>query len=338
MSDKLRITILSNSDIVQTYKYILDRQTAWYPQGLDIFLQRIFEGKNLTEQNTAIPPLVPLALHVVSFVSLPVEGTITGNDINIPREKFEAVLPKLMDYLGLLQILAILIGAVRVIEKDQPQVPLTNVSDSPQIDSGKQNINFTELLEKLEKIQVNELKKIDKMFPVDAKNMVRCLTWIVEINGSDEEVIAPYATCIPDQDFHVMYYNIFRPVQNRNRILKVVVENFLCEIPFEVIIPENLMALTVVIIAIPIFDQTQEQPVQGVKIMLYSDPYFEITAVGLPMNTDESHPTVVGSTIPTNTAEILPTVIGSTTIPSNPVSKMNSDQSEDMEICEPKKT
>lgn len=239
-----------------------------------------------------LPNLEPLALHLVSFGSSPAANTVTNADINEPSEKFSARARRhVLQFAEGLRGLIALIEPVRSLEKatvprpDAEQLALA----ADEIDCGG-ILNWGKCLGALEKMQIDTLIQLDTYFPVDVKKMVRCLTWITEAReGADDYVIAPYLTCVPDTDFHAMYYMIARA--NGARVLKVVVDNFLCEIPFEVQIPMHLEAMTVVIIAIPMIDKSQEQPVQGVKVMLYSDPIVELSraSAALPSTTAAPH-------------------------------------------------
>lgn len=275
--------------ILQLNTDSLQRLVEHFFQQISIFKTNPLQVQ-LFASNIHQTQLIPLALHLVSFGSTPAGNTVTNNDINIPREKYEQIARgRLIPYLEFLQKISAVIERIRALEKKATCTPIpcgpTSTKDSfePVLSTTTTNThtnaltNYTEILGLMEKVQIDILKDVDKLFPdIDVKNMIRCLTWIVQPReNADELVIAPYATCIPETDFHVMYYNIQRSVVSRT--LKVVVDNFLCEIPFEVQVPENLDALTVVIIALPIIDKNLEQPVQGIKIMLYQDPLFEVS-------------------------------------------------------------
>ncbi len=67
-----------------------------------------------------------------------------------------------------------------------------------------------------------------------------------------------------------MNYLIHETDNAATKTLNVVVDNFLCEIPFEVQVPRYQKFINVVIFALPKIDKTQEQPVQGVKLVLYA--------------------------------------------------------------------
>lgn len=121
-----------------------------------------------------------------------------------------------------------------------------------------QFINFTRetkspKLETLECFQVNQLIAFDKLFP--PVNCIRCITWISEaLPGGAEKVIAPFLTCVPANNFHVMYYTVFNSANRRT--IKVVVDNYLVDIPFELVIPPPLTSMTVVMLVNVILDAT----------------------------------------------------------------------------------
>jgi len=239
---------------------------------LHAHLSHYFNGGWTTRNPAVSPPLVALALHLVSFGNNPANNTVS-NDIEAPKTFFEKVArTTVIPFVAPLQPWAIILDCVRDLIAKQPLIPTTTASNQT-LTSTSNSVNLQDALRVLEQFQIGQLTLLDKHFKVS--DMVRCITWIVELREAEEYVIAPFTTCIPDTNFHVMYYTIFSSTNTRT--LKVVVDNFLVEIPFEVQVPANLDALTVVIIAIPTIDKTVEpNQVQGVKIMLYADPLFEL--------------------------------------------------------------
>lgn len=133
---------------------------------------------------------------------------------------------------------------------------------------------------KISKIQTDILKICDTCFPIEEN--IRCLTWLTEkletenaLEKDKEHIIPPFATCIPKKDFHVMYYNV--QSSDRQKILKVVVGQYLCEIPLEITVPNNYESMCVVIIALPVIDkETTSENIKGVKVILYQDFMFDI--------------------------------------------------------------
>jgi len=94
-------------------------------------------------------------------------------------------------------------------------------------------------------------------------------------------IIAPFLTCIPKPDYHVMMYNVFRPnaIPQEKRTLMVVVGNFLAEIPFDVQIPDTIECACVGILVIPMFtppnpnanpgEDTDHSSLMGVSVLIF---------------------------------------------------------------------
>lgn len=169
-------------------------------------VSRFLNGSWKTLDENSIVPLSALALHLVSFGS----NTINySHDVNAPKLFFETGPKKITNPVStILQPLAIIIDLLRVLKNNQSE-PGHSTLDLLDLHNG---------LSILEEFQIDNLKKLDKSFVNYLPTMLRCITWLVEIQDTKEVVIAPFLTCIPDNNFHVMYYTIFP--SNNNRILK----------------------------------------------------------------------------------------------------------------------
>lgn len=143
-----------------------------------------------------------------------------------------------------------------------------------------------EALAKWEQQQADLLTKCDKVAnqtvyhdpcpeQFENSNKIRCLTWIVKSReNGDEYVIGPYFTNIVNKKMHCMNYLIWRADNLASRTLKVVVADFLCEIPFSIQVPKEQEYLNVVILAIPKVTRQKSSngdnlSVDGFKLVIY---------------------------------------------------------------------
>jgi hypothetical protein len=137
-------------------------------------------------------------------------------------------------------------------------------------------VTYGEAVHVLEIKQINTLRDIDRAIGVSPQDTtVRCLTWIVTIKaGEPEQVFAPCFTCVQaDGRMHFMLYNDIGISQIGRAVLKLVVGNFLCEIPYEVQKPPHLISMAVLVIAEPVVSRdqsTNEIEIAGVKVCLYN--------------------------------------------------------------------
>lgn len=116
----------------------------------------------------------------------------------------------------------------------------------------------------LERGQIDRLTSLDRVYAVGPT--IRCITWIVETRDGADAVVPPFLTCVPSHTHHVMYYTVFR--SNNRRIIKLVVDNYLVEIPFEITIPPGRDSITVLMIVQPI---SGTSGVDGVRLIVCRD-------------------------------------------------------------------
>ena len=132
----------------------------------------------------------------------------------------------------------------------------------------------SELLTILQKNQIQALQTIDSKVGTIPPNSIRCLTWINSCVNGQEFVFPPIATTVrPDAKLHFMLYEDHGFSEGcHEALLKVVVENYLIEIPYEVRKPENQAAMFLLVVAEPLVvtDEPGKKTVSGVNVMLFS--------------------------------------------------------------------
>lgn len=132
----------------------------------------------------------------------------------------------------------------------------------------------SELLPILEKKQIQVLKAIDGLVGTIPPDAIRCLTWIISDVNGQEFVFPPFATTVRrDGKLHFMLYNDIGFSEGCHKaLLKVVVENYLVEVPYEVRKPKNQAAMSLLVVAEPLLraDEHGKKTVSGVIVALFS--------------------------------------------------------------------
>jgi len=148
-------------------------------------------------------------------------------------------------------------------------------------DMSPNHINIQNALSNLEQRQVNLLVQFDslvvelKTFSAQSKTeQPECVTWTTtkiphDSSEESEYVQPPFATCVLNE-YHIMMYNILRSQSESEITLKVVVEDYLHDIPLNVQIRDNLECVVVTVVVIPEIVQNQ---VTGAKVLLFMDQF-----------------------------------------------------------------
>jgi len=234
-------------------------------------------------ENNAVP--IPVLYHTTVFRPAPTATSpgeplqtskANATDINPVGLQLANVVSQSFDILKVLQIISLLIDVIRDFLKtatnsnpnsrqSPPSSPETT-SDETTEQPTRDDISVARSwLKHLESNQISLLRLLDQKYsPLPELASINCVTWIV-LDKISTAVLAPFATCV-DKMTHIMMFNILQSQNLQEKLLKVVVGNYLCEFPFHFEVPQNLECAVAVVVVVP---QVQNQQVTGVQVMLF---------------------------------------------------------------------